>query len=148
MPEVLIPMPLGDFQTKPPLTARVRITEEMQQVLSLLTGYDGAARRLLRVTPTGILPTVNPTIQAFVNITGSGANYTWQGSDIKCTEVIVRAHPDNAGRVWVNVYGAAGADSGWPLDGNEYVPITVSNLNQIHLKIVADGEKVILAYTQ
>lgn len=147
MPDVLIPLPFEDLPTAPPLTGRVRVSEEVLQTISLAVGWDGASRRFLRCTKTGILQTINPLLQGFINITGVGANYNYQDADVYCTEVVVRAHPDNTGRVWVNAYAPAAADTGWPLDAGEYVPLTVLNLSHVHLLIVVDGEKVILEYT-
>lgn len=147
MPEVLVPLPFAELPTKPPITARIRLSEEMQQVLSLLSGYDGASRRLLRCTETGILQTVNPLLQGFINVGDEGAAYDYQGPDVKCTEVVVRSNPNNVGEVWVNVYAAAAVDTGWPLDTGEYIPLTITNLNHLHVHIVTAAEKVIIEYT-
>jgi len=143
-----IPFGFEDVPTKPEMSPQPLISDDIQQVLATLGGYDGETRRLLRCTKSGKLQTVNPLAAEFVNIPATEANFIWQGDNIKCTEVVVRAHPDNADRVWVNIFAAAAADTGWPLDKNEYVTLTVNNLEHIHLKIIANNEKVILLYTQ
>lgn len=148
MGEVRTPFELVDLPTKPPLKSNPIISSDIQQTLATLVGYDGTARRILKSTPTGILQTVNPLAQKFANLLADEANYVWQGDDIKCSEIVVRAHPDNSGRVWVNVYAAAAADTGWPLDGNEHIVLTLTNLSHLHIKIIANGEKVNLFYTQ
>lgn len=148
MGEAITPFSIPDLLTRPPLQTNPRISDDIQQTLATLLGFDGTARRLLRVTTTGMLQTVNPLAQKFQNILANIANYVWQGSDVKCSEVVIRAHPDNADRLWVNVYAAAAADTGWPLDANEHITLTVSNLEHIQLKIIADTEKAIIYYTQ
>lgn len=147
MPEILIPLPFEGLPTKPPIVGALRLSEDIQQVLSLLSAYDGGSRQLLKCTETGILQTINPLLQGFINVLADQTSYTYQGADVKCTEVLVRAHPDNGGRVWVNAYAAAAADTGWPLDAGEYIPLTITNLNHLHLLIVTNTEKVILGYT-
>jgi len=120
----------------------------MIQALSLLSGYDGSQRRLLRCSPTGILHTIAPRTGGAVNITASSANFLWQGSPVETTEVMIRSNPDNAGRVWVNIDTPAAADTGYPLDGGEVINLTLNNLNNLHLKIIADTEKVIVIYSR
>lgn len=148
MGEVRTPFELIDLQTKPPLKSNPIITDDIQQTLATLVVFDGTSRRIARGTPTGILQTVNPLAGKFVNVLADEANYVWQGDDIKCSEVVVRANPDNSQRVWVNIYAAASADVGWPLDGNEHIVLTLTNLAHLHLKILDDGEKVNILYTQ
>lgn len=148
MGEVRTPFELPEPLTKPPLPSNPRISDDIQQTLATLVAYDGIKRRLLRSTPTGMLQTVNPLAKQFANILANTANYLWQGDDIKCSEVVVRANPDNSQRVWVNIYAAAAADTGWPLDGGEHIVLTLTNLSHLHLKILDNGEKVILYYTQ
>jgi len=143
-----IPFDIVDIPTKPPLTSQPLISGDIQQTLATLVCYDGETRRLVRGTKEGKLQVVNPLAALFVNISATAGNFLWQGDDIKCSEIIVRAHPDNSGRVWVNVFAAAAADTGWPLDANEHIPLTLNNLSQLHLKIINTGEKVILLYTQ
>jgi len=148
MGEVRTPFDIPDLPTKPPLKSNPLISSDIQQTLAVLLGYDGTARRLLRCTSSGRIETVNPLAQKFENILANITNYVWQGVNTKCSEVVVRAHPDNTGRVWVNIYAAAAADVGWPLDKNEYITLTITNLSHLHIKILTDTEKVILLYTQ
>lgn len=142
------PFGIDDVETKPPLSTQPSISDDIQQTLATLVCHDGETRRLVKGTKSGKLQTVNPLAIAFVNIAATEGNFIWQGDDIKCTEVIVRAGPDNAGRVWVNIFAAAAADTGWPIDKNEYITLTVNKLSHVHLKIIANGEKAIVLYTQ
>ena len=143
-----IPFGFEDIPTKPEMSPQPSISDDIQQTLATLVCYDGETRRLVRGTKQGKLQVVNPLAALFVNIPATAGNFLWQGDTIPCSEVVVRAHPDNADRVWVNIFAAAAADTGWPLDKNEYVTLTVNNLEHIHLKIIANNEKVILLYTQ
>lgn len=145
---VRTPFELVDLPTKPPLPSNPKVSDDIQQTLATLIGYDGTSRRILRSTPTGILQTVNPLAQKFANLLSDTTNYLWQGDDIKCSEITIRAHPDNSGRVWVNVYAVAAADIGWPLDANEYIVLTLTNLSHLHVKIISTAEKALVYYTQ
>ncbi|GAI92178.1 unnamed protein product, partial [marine sediment metagenome] len=40
------------------------------------------------------------------------------------------------------------ADTGWPLDANEYIVLSITDMQYLHLLIIAAAEKVIIAYTQ
>jgi len=148
MVQVRFPFDIENFPTVPPLKSNPDVTDDIQQALATLVGFDGTARQLLRVTPTGMLQTVNPLAKKFINILAVGAGFVWDGPDIKCSEVLIRGHPDNAGRAWVNVYAAADANVGWPLDTNEHIIMTLTNLSFLHIKIMTHDEKVIVYYTQ
>jgi len=148
MGRLYLPLPFDDLRSKPELLALVNLSDDMIQALSLVSGYDGSQRRLLRCSPTGILHTIPPRSTGVVNITATAANFLWQGSAVDTTEVMIRSNPDNAGRVWVNLDTPAAADTGWPLDGGEVINLTLNNLNNLHLKIIADLEKVIVLYSR
>lgn len=143
-----IPFGFEDIPTKPEMSPQPLISDDIQQTLATLVCYDGETRRLVRGTKQGKLQVVNPLAALFVNISATEGNFLWQGSEIKTSEVVVRAHPDNSGRVWVNVFAAAAADTGWPLDANEHITLTLNSLSHLHLKIITNAEKVILLYTQ
>lgn len=148
MGEVRTPFSIVDFLTKPPLSFNPRVSDDVQQTLATLVGFEGTGRRILRCTKTGMLQTVNPTAQKFINTTVGTPTYKYQGPDIKCSEVVVRAHPENSGRVWVNIYALADVDIGWPLDANEHITLTLTTLQHLHLDSFNSDEKVIIFYTQ
>jgi len=148
MVQVRFPFDIKHFPTVPPLKSNPDITDDIQQTLATLVGFDGTARQLLRVTPSGMLQTVNPLAKKFINILAVGAGYVWDGSDIKCSEVAVKANSDNTGIVWVNIFDDADADVGWPLAGGEHIVLSLTNLSFLHLKIITHNEKAILYYTQ
>lgn len=148
MPTIKKPLPFDELKSTPELKAMVTITDDMIQALTLLSGYDGTQRKLLRCSPTGVLHTIAPRTRGAVNVAATAANFLWQGSNVEATEVMIRSNPDNAGRVWVNIDAAAAADTGWPLDPGEVLVLTINNLNNLHLKIIADTEKVIVLYGQ
>jgi len=148
MPRIQRPLPFPDLKAKPELSPMVNLTDDMSQVLALLSGYDGTQRRLLRCSPTGILHTLAPRTRGVVNITATAANFLWQGTAVETTEIMIRSNPANTGLVWVNIDVAAAADTGWPLAPGEVLNLTVNNLNNLHLKIIANTEKVIVLYSQ
>ena len=148
MREILKPLTFDDLLTKPPLAGRPRMSEELQQTVALLVGWDNTTRRLVRVSPTGVLYVTSPRVKGITNVLANQASYTWQGEDIPISEVLVRSHPDNSGRVWINVGAAAAVDTGYPLDAGEWVNFAINNLHTLHLFIALNTEKAIIIYTK
>lgn len=143
-----LPLPFQQLQSKPEIVGMINLTQDMQQSLSLMTAYDGIQRQLLKCTPTGTLYTASARVKGILNITGVGTNDDWQGDDIKTSEVLIKANPDNTGRVWINVDAAAGVDTGHPLDAGDFIQFTINNLHNLHLLIVVSGEKASIIYTR
>ena len=141
------PLRIPELDIKPEPTGGISLSENMQQVLSTLTGFWRNKRVLLKASPTGILMTTSPQLQDIYHETAIGVNDTFQGADIPCSEVMVMGHPDNTGKVWVRKGVTATVDNAWPLDANDAVSLTVTNLNQLQLLIVGDTEKAIIAYS-
>lgn len=125
-----------------------KLSLDIQQTLALLSGYDGQGRRLIRVSETGTLFSTSPRVKDIANITATSANYLWSGSDIPIGEVLIKSNPNNADLIWVNVDEAAAADTGYPLASGDTLILTLTNLSNLHLKIIADTEKAILIYTR
>lgn len=147
MPNVNKPMRIPELNLQPPITSKVRLSEDMQQTLALLVGYVNSRRVLLQATETGVLITASPQIKGIIVFTSSGAKHTWNGGDIPCTEIAVLAGLDNTGRVYMNPYSGASAGSGWPLDKGESFGFTISNLNHLYLYVPTDPDIAIIAYT-
>jgi len=148
MPEVLKSLPFDDLPTKPPLTGRLRISDDLQQTLALLSGWDGATRRLVGVSPSGVVYVASPRIKGIINKKGVGDAYDCQLDDISTTEVMIRAKPTNSGRIWVNVSAAAAVDTGYPLDSGEWVVFSINNLHNIHLHFTKGDDYAIVIYTK
>ena len=141
------PLRIPELDIKPEPTGGIQISEDMQQVLSTLTGYWKHKRVLLKATPSGMLMTTSPQLEDIFHVPATSVNFTYQGEDKPCSEILVMGHPDNAGKVWVRKGVAATVDNAWPLDANDVIGLTVTNLNQLQLLIVADTEKAIIAYS-
>jgi len=148
MSDILIPFGIEDLLLKPEMAGRIRLSDDMQQTLAAITGYDGVSRRLLRCSKSGVLRTSSPRIKDILHVTGSGANDEWQGTDVKATEVLVMGHPNNTGLIWIKNDEIATANNGWPLGSGDIMSITVDNLNNLHILIVVDAEKAIVAYSR
>jgi len=141
-------MRIPELNLRPPISAAVSLSEDMQQTLALLTMYSDNRRVLVRGSKSGVLSTASPHIADILHFTGIGANDTQSGDDIPCTEIMVMGHPDNTGKIWVRSGVTATVNNGWPLDANDVVDFTLDNLNQLKMLIVLDGDKVIVAYTR
>lgn len=153
MPDINLPMDIPELNLQPPITGKVRMSEDMTQTLSLLCGYFNGKRKLLDCSKSGILQTVQPRIKSIWGTTSTGAGSAIRGNDIPCNEVMILGHPDNDTLIVVrpySVYVPTGdnANIGWPLAANAVVGFTVSNLNQLWFYFVGATDKVIVAYTE
>lgn len=137
-----------ELELRPEIKEMIKLSDDMQQTLAALAGYDGVSRRLLRCSNSGVFNVTSPRIKDIFHVVGQGANYDWHGFDIPATEVMIMAHPDNTGLVWVKNDEAATANNGWPLSKKEIIAVTIDNLSNLHLLIIVDGEKAIIAFTR
>jgi len=141
------PIKIPELNLQPEPTGGIELSENMQQVLSLNTAFWRNKRVVLKASPSGILFTCSPQLEDVFHLTGVGANDTYQGSNIKCSEVMVMGHPDNTDNIWVRSMKAATVNNAWPLAAKEVMGFSITNLNMLHLLIVTAGEKAIIAYT-
>lgn len=153
MPDINKPMDVPELNLQPPITGKVRLSEDMQQTLALLCGLAGNHRKLLRASESGILNTITPLIKDLWGHTSTGATEHKQGDDIACSEVMIMGHPDNGDKIWVRPYAqyvlsGDTANIAWPVAANAVVSFTVSNLKQLWFYFVDSGDKIIVAYTQ
>lgn len=148
MREITKPFNIEDLLLKPDIVGRIKLSEDMQQTLAALCCYDGSLRRLLRCSKAGVLHTSSPRIDGIIHVKRTNGNYEWQGSDIPISEVMILGHPANNQLIWVKNDEIASATNGWPLAANAVLNITLDNLLNLHLLIVADGETAIIAYTR
>lgn len=142
------PMDVPELNIEPPISGKVRLSEDMQQTLALLTGYCDNKRVTLKATESGVLNTTSAKIKDIVHIAGIGGDYTRKGDDIACTECMVMGHPDNVGIVWVRPDKTANVNNAWPVAAGEVVRFTLDNLLQLNMLIVLHAERVIIAYTR
>lgn len=153
MPDINKPMDIPELNLQPPITGKIRLSEDMQQTLALLCAVGNAQRIALKASESGILQTVNPRIKSLWGATSSGLASTKQGDDIPCNEVMILGHPDNDTTIWVRphaVYVPTGdnANIAWPISANGVVGFVVSNLNHLWFYFEGATDKVIVAYTE
>ena len=148
MRDILKPLTFEDLPTRPPLTGRPQISDDIQQTAALLVGWDKITRRLVYVNPAGVLHTASPPIDTILNITSTGDGYTATPADIPTSEVLLRANPDNSGRIWVRPDLSAGVDYGYPLDAGEWVNFAINNLHRLAIYFTLNADKVIIIYTK
>lgn len=142
------PMDVSELNIQPPLKGKTRLSDDMQQTLALLTAMGADKRRPLRCSESGVLNITDPRIKDIKHYTGVGANDTQQGDDIPCTTVMVMGHPSNGDTVWVRPNKTATVDNAWPLLKREVIGFTLDNLSQLHMLMVTDTERVIVAFTR
>ncbi|GAI24813.1 unnamed protein product, partial [marine sediment metagenome] len=127
---------------------RPKVSDDLQQTVALLVGWDKSTRRLVSVSPTGVLHVASAPVKGILNLVSDNAPSTQQAPDIDTSEVLIRAKPTNGGRVWVNVGKAAKVNVGYPLDSGEFVIWSINNLHSLHFYFYDDDDKVIIVYTK
>lgn len=148
MAEIIKPFPFDDLPVKPPIVGRPRISEDLQQTLASLVGWDGATRRLIRAMPSGVLSVCSPPIKGIINKKFPSGTDNYQPADIKTSEVLIRAKPTNGGRIWVNFGAAAAADTGYPLDSGEILVLSIENLHSLQFFSDNDDDYIVIIYTK
>jgi len=148
MPAINKPMDVPELNLQPPITGKVRLSEDMQQTLALLCAMDNGKRVMLRASELGVLQTGEPAIKDIVIVASAAGTGIGQGIDMACSSAMIMAHPDNDDKTWVRPYAAVDATHGWPLDAKGVVMFGVNNVNQIHFLCDTPEQKVIIAYTK
>jgi len=148
MPKIGKPMQIPDLHLQPPIEGAVRLSEDMQQTLAQLAGYDVNTRKLLRCSASGILSIASPRLIDIKHYTRTAIDNPTEGDDLHCTEVLLLAHPDNVGRVWVRSGGTAGTTNSWPLAAGAVMGFSVDNLIQLKMHFPVQDEILIVAYTR
>lgn len=146
--EILKPFTFDDLPTKPEITGRPKLSEDLQQAIALLSGWDGVTRRLIRVSPTGVIRVGSARAIGIYNIAANKDDYSVTCTDCPTSEVMLRAFPDNAGRVFVNISTAAGLNTGYPLFTGEWVNLSVNNVGDLQVWIEKNADKVAAIYTE
>lgn len=147
MSKIRISMRVDELSLKPPIEKAVELSDNMQQTLALLTALGVTGRKVLKCSESGVLYTTSPRIKDVLHFASTGANETFNCGEIPCSEVVVIAHPDNTGLIWVRPYKTASASNAIPLEAKESQSFTVDNLNQVNVKIIVSGEAVIVVYS-
>lgn len=148
MSDITKSMDVAELNIQPPIEGKVRLSDDMQQTLALLTAMGADKRRPLRCSESGVLNTSEPRIKDVEHYTGSGANDEQTGTDTPCTECMVMGHPDNTDIVWVRPNPTATVNNAWPLAAWDVVKFTLDNIKQLNMLIVISGEKVIVSHTR
>jgi hypothetical protein len=147
MPAIGTPVAVPELNLMPEQQGGVQLSEDMQQTLSLLTAFFLNKRVVLKASASGMLYVINPPMKDVFHVTATGAAFTYQGDNIPCSEVLVIAHADNSGRVWVRVNGTATVNNAIPLEAGDALSVSIINLNMLNLLIATNGEKAIIAYS-
>jgi len=148
MAEILKSFTFDDLPTKPPIVGRPKVSDDLQQTIALLSGWDGATRRLIRVSPSGAIRIGSARAKGIYNIVANQDGYTITCENCPTSEVMVRAFPDNTGRVFLNIGTAAALNTGYPLFTGEWINLSVNNLNSLQLYIEKDTDKAAVIYTE
>ena len=145
MQRIGTPLQCPELKLQPEREGNIELSPDMQQVLSLLTGFSKNNRIVLQASPVGSLRTTSPRIQDIKHIEGSGANDERQGSDIPCSEVMCMADPTNTGTIWVRTLTTATTMNAWPLAVGEVITLSMDNYRDLRALIVTHADMLICA---
>lgn len=148
MPDINKPMNVPELNLKPPIDGKVRLSEDMQQTLALLTGYGVNTRKLLRASESGVLNVTSARIKDIVHYARVDPLNPKKGNNVPCSECLVMGHPENTGTVWVRPDKTALTTNAWPLAAGDAVNFTLDNLSELNMLIAVDGDTVIVAYAR
>lgn len=146
--EIEKPLTFEDLPVKPPLVGKPRMSEDLQQTVALLVGWDKSTRRLVSVSPTGVLHVAQSPIKGVINIKPVITGVDWQGGDISTSEVMIRSISINTGVLWINVGVVAGIGIGYPLDAGEWVCFSINNLHGLYLHFTKVEDTAVIIYTK
>ena len=140
------PLKLPELNLQPEPEGGIELSEDMQQVLSLLTGFSKNRRIVLQSSPVGALRVTSARLIDVKHFTADQDDYTTQGDDVPCSEVMCMGHPSNTGKVWVRTLAEATTSNSWPLGPGESMNMSVDNFRDLQMLIALDTEKLIVAY--
>lgn len=141
------PVKMPELQTTPESERGVDLDAGMKQVLAVLAAYSQEKRVALKASPGGVLYVCSGELGDVFHVTATGNNHLYQGENVQCSEVMVMGHPDNGDVIWVRTKSQADVTNSWPLALKEVVSFSIPNLNQLRLRIIANTEIAIVAYT-
>lgn len=148
MPDINKPMDVPELNLQPPITSKVRLSEDMQQTLALLCAMGISKRVLLRCSESGILLVTEPVIDDVIVVASAAGTGKGRGGDIPCSSAMIMAHPLNTSSTLVRPYKEVDGTHGWPLDAKDVVSFAVDNLNRIYFLCAVPEEGVVIAYTR
>lgn len=146
MTKIGTPLKIPELHLQDEQEGGIELSPDMQQVLSLLTGFSKNRRIVLQSSPVGALRVTSSRLIDVIHFTATEANHKIQGGDIQCSEVMCMGHPDNTGKVWVRTLSDASTSNAWPLGAGEIWNASVDNLRDLRMLIVTDTEKLIVSY--
>ncbi len=146
--EIIKNLRFDDLLVKPPFGGKLRLSDDIQQTIALIIGWDGESRRMIRSSPNGIVRVCDGQAKGVLNVTADSGAYTLTPPDTPTSEIIVKAHVDNVGQVVVNIGVTASLTAGFPLDPGESVEFSVNNLSAIRLYVELTTEKAAILYTE
>jgi len=148
MPDINKPMDIPELNLQPPISGKVRLSDDMQQTLALLCAMGDSKRITLRASESGALLTSEPVIKDIVIVDSVADTGLGQGADIPCSGVMIMAHPDNTDKTWVRPYKACTDTHKWPLQKWDIMRFAVDNVNRVFFLCDTPEEQVIIAYTR
>ncbi len=145
MARIGTPLKCPELHLSPEKEGGIELSDNMQQSLSLLTGFSKNHRIILQASPVGSLRTTSPRIQDFKHLEGSGPNDQVQGIDIPCSEIMCMGEPSNTGTIWVRTLKTATTSNAWPLAAGEVVNLSADNFRDVRALVIDHADVLICA---
>lgn len=147
MPDIGTPIAVPELCLQPEQAGAVKLSDDMQQTLSLLTAFFLNKRVLLKASSSGILYVTLPRLVDTLSWQADGDNDVIQGDDVPCTEVLCRAALANTGIVYVTVFKTPTAANAMPLQKGESFVFCVENLREIQALFTKDDDILIVCHS-
>ncbi len=145
MQRIGTPLKCPELHLQPEREGNIQLSPDMQQVLSLLTGFSKNTRIVLQASPGGALRVTSPRLQDIKCIEGSGPDDEVQGSEMPCSEIMCMGDPTNTGTIWVRTLTTATTMNSWPLAAGEVLNLAIDNYRDLRALIVTHADMLICA---
>ena len=147
MPRQNGPLAGTQLTQKPPYPPNAPLSEYVQQALAVLLGFTNGETVVLKASPAGVLYTSSPRLSDVIHYVSTGAGSVKQGDNIQATELLLRAHPDNADKIWVRTRATATANNAYPLAKGDVINFSVENLDELHIMFAGAADTLIVGYS-
>lgn len=146
MPITNLPMDAGGVQIIPSMPSQVPVSAELQQTLALMLAIYHGQRIPVKGCHNGVQRVNDDTVYDIIHITAPAPAFVVTGTRLAVTSVLLRAHPDNVGRIWVRTKGTASATNAWPLDAGEGINLSMDCYSQASALIEENADTLIVAF--
>jgi len=113
----------------------------------VIAAYVDHKKRLLQCSESGVLYIASARLKDTFHVTATSDDFVYQGSHVVCSELLVIAHPDNVGRIWVRSDIPATTDNSTPLNAGDSIVFSLDTVKSLHILIEKNTDVAIVNIT-